>query len=127
MSEERNGGLSLAPAALATGALSLKEHLMGAAAAEVRRRGLRQQEAAVLAGLKQPELSRIVNARGSGFSTDRLIDVLCRLGHNVEIVVTKGSGTTGSLHITVAPPCHLELAGGRDKRGVLAVSTVLRQ
>ncbi|MHB1799032.1 MAG: helix-turn-helix domain-containing protein [Vulcanimicrobiaceae bacterium] len=93
--------MSPAPVTPATGSLSLNGHLMAAIAADVRSRGLRQQEAATLAALKQPELSRIVNMRDSGFSTDRLIDVLCRLGHNVEIVVTKGRSTTGRLHVTV--------------------------
>ena len=102
MSEDPSARVSPAPVVPATGALSLKGHLMAAIAADVRRRGLRQQEAAMLAALKQPELSRIVNIRDPGFSTDRLIDVLCRLGHNVEIVVTKGPSTTGSLHVTVA-------------------------
>ena len=102
MSEEPNARVSPAPVTPATGAFTLKGRLMAAIAADVRSRGLRQQEAAALSVLKQPELSRIVNARDSGFSTDRLIDVLCRLGHDVEIVVTKGPSTTGSLHVTVA-------------------------
>ncbi len=58
----------------------LKAQLMRAINAEIRRRALTQEATAALVDLKQPELSRIANGRGSGFSTDRLIEVLRHLG-----------------------------------------------
>src|ERR1700686_1225130 len=75
----------------------LKAQLMHAINADLTRRNLTQEEAAVLVGLKQPELSRIANGRGSGFSTERLIDVLRHLGHDVEVVVSSANSPVGEL------------------------------
>ena len=75
----------------------LKAQLMQAINSEIRRRALTQDEASELVGLKQPELSRIANGRGSGFSVDRLLSVLRHLGRDVEIVVSSASGPIGKL------------------------------
>ena len=75
----------------------LKAQLMHAINAEIRRRALTQEAAAALVDLKQPELSRIANGRGSGFSTDRLIEVLRHLGRDIEVVVSNASGPIGEL------------------------------
>ena len=75
----------------------LKAQLMNAINTEVRRRALTQKQAGELARLKQPELSRIANGRGAGFSVDRLIEVLRYLGRDVEITVSGASGPVGEL------------------------------
>jgi predicted XRE-type DNA-binding protein len=75
----------------------LKAQLMRAINAEIRRRVLTQEAAAALVDLKQPELSRIANGRGSGFSTDRLIEVVRHLGRDIEVVVSNASGPIGEL------------------------------
>jgi len=75
----------------------LKAQLMRAINTEIDRRGLTQEATGALVGLKQPELSRIANGRGSGFSTDRLIDVLRHLGRNVEIRISTASDPIGKL------------------------------
>ena len=75
----------------------LKAQLMRAINAEIRRRALTQEAAAALVDLKQPELSRIANGRGSGFSTDRLIEVLRHLGRDIEVVASNASGPIGEL------------------------------
>jgi len=75
----------------------LKAKLMHAINAEIDRRGLTQEEAGKLVRLKQSELSRIANGRGSGFSTDRLIDALRHLGRNIEVSVSIASGQVGEL------------------------------
>jgi len=75
----------------------LKAKLMHAINAEIERRGLTQEEAGKLVRLKQSELSRIANGRGSGFSTDRLFEVLRRLGRTIEIHVSAASGPIGEL------------------------------
>jgi predicted XRE-type DNA-binding protein len=54
----------------------LMAHLVHATSTEIRRRKLTQQRAAKLAGITQPELSRLVNGRWGGFSTDRLLNVV---------------------------------------------------
>jgi prevent-host-death family protein len=76
--------------------LLLKAKLMSAINTEIRQRGLTQQQAAKLVGLKQPELSRIANG-GGGFSTDRLIEVLRNLGCDVEINVSIAPGPVGEV------------------------------
>jgi prevent-host-death family protein len=77
--------------------LFLKAQLMSAIDDEIRRRGLTQQKAAKLVGLKQPELSRIANGRDTGFSMDRLIEVLRRLGRDVEISLSVANGPVGEV------------------------------
>src|SRR5665213_3166993 len=75
----------------------LKAQLMNAINTEIRIQTLTQKQAGMRAGLKQPELSRIANGRGSGFSVDRLIEVLRRLGRDVEITVAAATGPVGEL------------------------------
>jgi predicted XRE-type DNA-binding protein len=54
----------------------------------LRERAMTQMEAARLLGLPQPKVSQLARADVTGFSTDRLLRVLGRLGQDVEIVVT---------------------------------------
>ncbi len=74
----------------------LKAQLMQAIQAALRDRNLTQTEAAELVGLKQSELSRIVNGRGEGFSSDRLVDVLEKLGKCANLVFLDPSETPRS-------------------------------
>jgi predicted XRE-type DNA-binding protein len=76
----------------------LKAQLMLAINSELALRGLTQEQAKELVGLTQPELSRIANGRGTGFSVERLMLALCQLGRNIEIIVTPAAGKTGELH-----------------------------
>jgi predicted XRE-type DNA-binding protein len=62
-----------------------KARLMHPINAEIQRRALTQEAAGELVVLKQLELSRIANGRGAGFSTERLIAVLRRLGRHIEL------------------------------------------
>jgi predicted XRE-type DNA-binding protein len=79
----------------------LKAHLMLAINTAVDQLGLTQTHAAALIGLKQSELSRIENGRGAGFSTDRLIEVLLRLGRDVEIaIVPAEAGAPGAVRLS---------------------------
>jgi predicted XRE-type DNA-binding protein len=54
---------------------------------EIRRRGLTQAQAAKLLGIKQPDISAIMNARTSGFSQERLERLLNALDMEVRIQV----------------------------------------
>ena len=76
----------------------LKAQLMLAINSELALRGLTQEHASELIGLTQPELSRIANGRGAGFSVERLMFALCQLGRDIEIIVTPAVGKTGELH-----------------------------
>lgn len=46
-----------------------------------------QAQAAEIIGIDQPKISLLVRGRLSGFSTDRLLDYLNRLGSDIEIKV----------------------------------------
>jgi len=50
-------------------------------------KGLNQTELGELVGLPQPKVSALLRGRLSGFSIDRLLDILNRLGHTVEVRV----------------------------------------
>lgn len=59
----------------------------------VRQHGLTQAEAARLLGLRQPDVSKLMRAQHTDFSTDRLMKLLTRLGRDVKIVVgTRSKG-----------------------------------
>lgn len=53
----------------------------------LRARRLTQQRAAVLLGIDQPKVSRMLRGHFEGFSTQRLLDFLTLLGRDVEITV----------------------------------------
>ena len=67
--------------------MSLKSGLAVQIVKAIGARGLTQRQAAELVGLKQPDLSNIARARLDGISVERLLAVLNRLGHRVEIRV----------------------------------------
>jgi predicted XRE-type DNA-binding protein len=56
--------------------------------------------------LQQPEVSKLANARYTGFSTDRLLTILTALGVNVDITLSPQSGKKkhqpGWLHVRAA-------------------------
>lgn len=61
--------------------------LASAITGEIRRRGLTQTQAAKLLGIKQPDVSAIMNARIEGFSQERLERLLNALDMEVRIQV----------------------------------------
>ena len=67
--------------------MSLKSGLAVHIVRAMRARGLTQAQTAELVGLKQPDLSNIARARLDGISVERLLSVLNRLGHRVEVRV----------------------------------------
>jgi predicted XRE-type DNA-binding protein len=67
----------------------------------VQRRRLTQAEAAKLLGIRQPKVSELLRGRLGGFSTERLLRFITRLGYNVEIKVSKARPhTQGHMEIT---------------------------
>lgn len=70
-----------------------EEHMLKAQlAVQIRRfieeKGWTQTEAAQAVGLDQPKVSNLLRGRLAGFSVDRLLSVLNRLGHNVEVRIS---------------------------------------
>ncbi|HEY1385388.1 MAG TPA: helix-turn-helix transcriptional regulator [Dongiaceae bacterium] len=61
--------------------LFLRAALLRAVRGVMRKSGLTQEELAQKTGLKQPDVSRILNGGERGFSTDRLARIAFRLGY----------------------------------------------
>ena len=53
----------------------------------IRRRRLKQVEAAALLGLSQPDVSRLLRGHFREYSVDRLLRMLTALGRDVEIAI----------------------------------------
>ena len=53
----------------------------------IRRRGLKQVEAARVLGLSQPDVSRLLRGSFREYSVERLLRLLTALGRDVEIVI----------------------------------------
>ena len=68
--------------------MSVKTQLAVQIIGTLRARRLTQSAAAQLTGLKQPDISNIVNTRLDGISVERLFLVLNRLGRRIEIRVS---------------------------------------
>jgi predicted XRE-type DNA-binding protein len=67
----------------------------------VQRRRLTQAEAAKLLGIRQPKVSDLLRGRLDGFSTDRLLRFITRLGYDVQIRLSKARPhTQGRMEIT---------------------------
>jgi predicted XRE-type DNA-binding protein len=81
-----------------------KARLMNVINAVVKRRGFSQKDAADATGLNQADISRIQHGRGARYSTDRLLNILARLGIDVEIIQRHGSA--GELVVEVRELSH---------------------
>ena len=66
----------------------------------VRQRGLKQNEAARVLGLSQPDVSRLLRGSFREYSVERLLRLLTALGWDVEIVVREpGTQRRGRLSV----------------------------
>lgn len=54
----------------------------------IEEKGWTQMEAAEAVGLDQPKVSHLLRGRLAGFSVDRLLSMLNRLGHSVEVRIS---------------------------------------
>jgi predicted XRE-type DNA-binding protein len=64
---------------------------------------LRQAEAAKLLGLKQPDVSSLLHGKTNGYSVDRLLRLLNRLGKDINITV-KTKPRSRPARVTVEAP-----------------------
>jgi predicted XRE-type DNA-binding protein len=55
----------------------------------VEQKGMTQSEIAPLLGLDQPKVSNLMCGRLGSFSVERLFGILNRLGHNIEVRISK--------------------------------------
>jgi len=70
----------------------LKAWIAGHIACRLESKGLTQTEAAKRMGLKQPDLSAVLNGKFKGFSAERLARCLSALGGDVRLTVREASG-----------------------------------
>ena len=75
--------------------LLAKAELAAKIIAEIQRRRLTQSQAATTLGIDRPKISALKQGKLSGFSLERLMRLLLRLGRDVEITV-KGRSKPGS-------------------------------
>jgi predicted XRE-type DNA-binding protein len=68
--------------------LLLKAKLVVQIAQLIEDKGLTQAQAAEKTSLDQPKISRLLRGQLSGFSVNRLFDILNRLGHSVEVRIS---------------------------------------
>jgi len=61
----------------------------------IRALGLSQIKAAKVLGLRQPDVSKLMNGRFTGFSVERLLELLNALAVDVEIVLRARSARNG--------------------------------
>jgi predicted XRE-type DNA-binding protein len=74
----------------------------------MKKRGLKQKEAADLFGVRQPDISKMLRGEFRQFSVERLLRFLVALNQDVEIVVKPHRGRNN------APALHVRQAGSRS-------------
>jgi predicted XRE-type DNA-binding protein len=89
----------------------LKAKLIREIRSIIKRRKLTQAKAAILLGLKQPDVSSIITGRVGKFSLDRLVRCLDRLDYKVDVVVRhkpRRARVPSQPDVTAcsAPACH---------------------
>lgn len=76
----------------------LRAKLLAAAQAVIKRRRLSQVRISEMTGLKQPEVSNLVNGKFTAFSADRIASILSSLGYDVDVRIKPRTGRRESRH-----------------------------
>lgn len=82
----------------------LRAKLLSAAQAVIKRRRLSQARISEMTGLKQPEVSNLVNGKFAAFSADRVASILSSLGYDVEVRLKAKVGARRQSHSNMARP-----------------------
>ena len=82
--------------------LLAKAELAAKIVAEIQRRRLTQSQAAAILGVDQPKVSALKQGKMSGFSIERLMRLLVRLGRDVEITVKRRGNSRSAARLRVA-------------------------
>ena len=77
--------------------LFVKSDLASAICRIIQERGLSQKRAAAIVGLDQPKISVLKSGDFRGFSVDRLLKILSRLGYLVNISIEKTREMSGPI------------------------------
>ncbi len=84
-----------------SGEMLAKAKLVNRISDIIKQRRITQGDAAVLLGIDQPNVSRLLRGQLSGFSCERLLKFLNALGCDVEIVVKRPGRARRDAQITV--------------------------
>lgn len=68
----------------------------------IKARNLTQAKAGEILGIKQPHVSTLIRGHSGAFSSERLMDFLRALGHDIDIAVTPTRKKRGRLTIVIA-------------------------
>ncbi len=79
----------------------LKAQIVVMIANTIRLRNLTQTAAAKQMGIAQPDVSQLLRGRFEGFSLERLLGFLMKLGHNVTIGVEPANENAPEGHLTL--------------------------
>ncbi len=79
----------------------LRAKLLSAAQTVIKRRRLSQTRITEMTGLKQPEVSSLVNGKFTAFSADRVASILSSLGYDVDVRVRAKVGGRRPSHDVV--------------------------
>jgi predicted XRE-type DNA-binding protein len=82
--------------------LLAKAELAAKIIAEIQRRRLTQNQAAAILGVDQPKVSALKQGKLSGFSIERLMRLLLRLGRDIDITVRSRPRTRSVARLRVA-------------------------
>src|SRR5947209_1748349 len=82
--------------------LLAKAELAAKIIAEIQRRRLTQSRAAAILGIDQPKVSALKKGKLSGFSIERLLRLLLKLGRDVEIKVSGKARSRSVARLRVA-------------------------
>ena len=88
-----------------SGEVSIQAELARVIYLRVKELGLTQAQTAERLGLRQPDVSKLMNGRHTGFSAERLFRLLNALGQDIRIVVKRRparSARRGSVHVVAA-------------------------
>ena len=88
--------------------LQMKAELTRQLYQRIKALGLSQVKAANMLGLKQPDVSKLMNGRFTGFSVERLLELLNALAVDVDIVLRPGSirgGRRGTVNVSATSGC----------------------
>jgi predicted XRE-type DNA-binding protein len=81
----------------------LKVEIAHAISATIRKRALTQTAAGEIIGVDQAKVSAVLRGRLTGFSVDRLLVFLVKLGRDVDIVISRAhKNREGAVRVTAA-------------------------
>ena len=102
--------------------LLAKAHLAQSVTSIIKHRHLTQADAAKLLETKQPKISALMNGRIAGFSLERLVLMMNKLDHDVEISVRKKPSSRSKARLSVCVDDVFENLNRKKEDGSLFVA-----